>query len=151
ASTLPPLVLLGRDRNIDAFEVSSDSVLASTVVGSTLKIGDKTVVERTAQYRDENLLGDEPPIDPKDAGEYAVQPHTASTPYLVDAVTGKRSELAHVLRAHGRVRSGCYAGVLSPDSRVTVAGTTEALSGSYYVLAVTHTLTRSEYTQDFEV
>jgi len=150
-SVLPALVLLGRDRNIDAFEVSSDSILASTVVGSALKIDDKAVLERTAQYRDENLMGDDPAIDPKDAADFVIDPYTASTPYVVDAITGKRSDLAHVLRAHGRVRVGCYAGVLSPDMLVPVSGTSKKLAGSYFILAVTHTLTRSEYTQDFEV
>jgi hypothetical protein len=150
-SKLPPLILLGPERNIEAFEVSSDTIVASTIFAATLNVSDKTIVERNASYTDEDLLGDDPPIDPKKAGEQLLDPYAASTPYVVDAATGKRSDLAHVLRGHGRVRSGCYSGVLLPDLRVGIGGATEKQRGSYYIRSVTHTLTRSEYTQDFEV
>ena len=37
------------------------------------------------------------------------------------------------------------------DTLVPIDGTSDRLRGSYYIRAVTHTLTRSEYVQDFQV
>jgi phage protein D len=60
---------------------------------------------------------------------------------------GRRASRA--TEATGSVRGGRYAGVLRPYQAVRVAGVKDTESGTYVVKQVTHTLTRSEYTQRF--
>jgi hypothetical protein len=47
------------------------------------------------------------------------------------------------------VIEGCYSGVLVPYQLVTVRVGDSSLSGAYLVKKVTHTLSRSNYTQEF--
>jgi hypothetical protein len=60
-----------------------------------------------------------------------------------------QQKTSYTITATGSVRYGCYNGVLRAYDVVGVGGATATLSTSFIVREVTHTLSRSEYRQDF--
>lgn len=148
---LPPLILLGKARNMETFSVTNDAESPSRFQAFFLDVIDKTAVDDTSGPGDLELFGSEPPFD-FDEGDTAVQialPGTAST---VD--TGRRAEAeaeraSYAIEATGSVLPGCYPAVLRPYRTVCVQAINDRLSGEYMIRKVTHTLTRSRYSQAF--
>ena len=133
----PPLVLLGRDRNIETFDVKLNAQGQSNVVASTLSFSDKSTVTRSSQVRDLGI-----------AGQEQLAPGSGETVDLQHAVDSKAQRSA-AFEATGSVRGGCYAGILTPFHPVTVQLGTTRTGGTYTIEKVTHRLGRSDYTQDF--
>ena len=134
----PPLVLLGRDRNIESFDVQLNAQGQSNVVASTLSFSDKQTVTRRSQAPD---LGA--------AGEELLRPGTGESVDLQHRVDREARRRGRAIEATGSVRRGCYTGILSPLHPVTVQLGTTQTSGTYVIQKVTHRLGRSEYTQEF--
>ena len=149
---LPPLVLLGRQRNIEAFDVQLNSQRQSNVVASTLSFSDKKTVTRRSQVRSLELLGDEGALtSDADVGEEMLRPGTGESADLQHRVDREASRTSRVFEATGEVRGACYPGVLLPFREIEVQlGTTKA-SGIYAIERVTHRLGRSEYGQEFKL
>lgn len=150
---LPPMLLLGDDRNIAEFNVTNNPRNPCVVRTSTLAISDKSVRTSTASYRDSTLLGDRPAND-SDAGDEAtcLMPPTLGDLVDPDSATGGASSASgYSSEATGSVIPHCYTGVLSPYRVVLVRISDSKLSGKYLITKVTHTLTRSTYTQAFEM
>jgi hypothetical protein len=151
SSGLPPLVLLGKDRNMETLDITNDAESPSKFQASFLDVADKGVVVSTSGFDNLELLGPELPFDfdPEDVPTQIAPPGTAST---VD--TGRRAE-AEVERANyafeaiGSVLPGCYPAVLQPYHTVSVRAINDRLSGNYMIRRVTHTLTRSRHFQSF--
>jgi hypothetical protein len=147
---LPELVLLGRDRNIDTFNLQFNAQRPSTVRAASLSLEDKTVVERRSRYRNVELVGEAPPFESDDeVGSELLEPGAgdgADVQQRVDAETRRRSR---AFDATGKLRGTCYAGVLEPYRRVVVRMGGTRGSASYVVQRVKHSLDRSHYLQDF--
>jgi hypothetical protein len=151
AAGLPPLVLLGKDRNMETLDITNDAESPSKFQASFLDVADKGVVVSTSGFDNLELLGPELPfdLDPEDVPTQIAPPGTAST---VD--TSRRAE-AEVERANyafeatGSVLPGCYPAVLRPYRTVSVRAINDRLSGDYMIRRVTHTLTRSRHFQSF--
>ncbi len=149
---LPDMVLLGGERNIEAFNVTNHAHNPSTVQAATLSIAHDKVQTSSSSYRDATLMGDEPP----DAGD--ASPATSLLPPgqtdrvdLDHATKGAAAESGYSLEATGRTVLNCYGGVLSPYRCVLVKMSDSQYSGKYVIVKVTHTLTRSLYTQAFSM
>jgi len=147
---LPEMVLLGGDRNIEAFNVTNQAHTPSTVQAATVSIAHDTVQTSKSSYRDATLMGDEPP----DSGE--ANPATGFLPPgqtdrvdLDQATKGAAAESGYSLAATGRTAPLCYYSALSPYRCVLVKMSDSQYSGKYVIVKVTHTLTRSVYTQSF--
>lgn len=136
----PPLVLLGRDRNIETFDVRLNAHGQSNVVASTLSFSDKSTVTRSSQVRDLGI-----------AGQEQLPPGSGETVDLQHRVDSEAERSSRAFEATGSVRQGCYSGILTPFHPVTVQLGTTHTSGTYTIEKVTHRLGRSEYTQDFTV
>ena len=147
--SLPPLQLLGRDRNIDTFDVDWDADRAASVQSTHLRLNDRNLVQAESRFRDLHLTG--PGEGPEERSDTAILlaepgPRSQTDP---DRRVAARAEAAHLdLEARGTTRD-CYGGVLRPYETVNVHGAGWRFSGSYRIYAVTHTLTRSAYTQAF--
>src|SRR5215203_4931671 len=63
APDLPPLVLLGKDRNMETLDVTNDAESPSKFQAFFLDVADKGVVVSTAGFDTLELLGPEPPFD----------------------------------------------------------------------------------------
>jgi len=149
---LPEMVLLGADRNIEAFNVTNHAQAPGTVQAATVSIAHDTVRTSTSSYRDATLMGDRPP----DAGD--ANPSVALLPPgqtdridLDQATRGAAAESGYSLEATGRTATLCYKSVLSPYRCVLVKMSDSQYSGKYVIVRVTHTLTRSTYTQSFSL
>jgi hypothetical protein len=146
---LPPLVLLGKDRNLEMLNPTNDVERPSRFQAFFLDVADKSVVSSTSDLGDLDLMGPEPPFDSGDTALQIAPPGTAST---VD--TGRRAEAeaeraSYAFEASGSVLPGCYPAALLPYRAVSVLAINDRLSGDYLIRRVTHTLTRSLYSQSF--
>ena len=149
--SLPPLVLLGKGRNLDSFSLTNDQQRPADVTAWRLDLSDLSSSSSTASYADQLAGSDDPVLDDADVAQLMVPPGWA---YGVDAaeLAGRfAAQYGEAFDAEGVVRSRCYDGVLLPYKMVEVKGVNGRLSGHYVIRSVTHTLTRSEYTQSFSL
>ena len=149
---LPALVLLGEGRNLANFDLRNNARSPAQVQGATLSLKDKKIVSATSSYRDASLLGDEPAL-PAGSGETVrrLPPGQSGRQDLDGVAAGAAADSGYSAEATGSVLPLCYGGVLSPYRAVDVRLSDSALSAPYVIFKVTHSLTRSEYTQAFTV
>jgi len=147
---LPPLLLLGPERNMEMFNCTYDAQRPSRVRTSTLDITDKSIASATAGPEDLVALGDEPAL------ESGVNPAARMLPPgLGQSVDPNQATLAvadrdsYAFQAEGKVRSASYAGILQPYLLVAVTGVNAAWCGDYLITRVTHAINRSKYNQSF--
>ncbi|HVZ41836.1 MAG TPA: hypothetical protein VHI13_21320 [Candidatus Kapabacteria bacterium] len=147
---LPPMVLLGDNQNIKEFTVRNNQQRASDVQTSSLSIADRTITTATASFRDQQLVGDEPATGTSgNTAKRTLRPGTTDTVDPHEVVRGAAALSGYTLDASGSVVPGCYQGILSPYRLVEVQISDSRFSGNYVITKVTHTLTRSTYTQSF--
>ncbi|MFW6078553.1 MAG: hypothetical protein ACODAE_02965 [Gemmatimonadota bacterium] len=149
---LPPLVLLGRDRNMESFGARQDAQAPTRATAWSLDPETKEITSATAGPEDGDRLGPELPFEaPGTTGMRIVRPGPCGTlgPERRAAVEAQRS--AWALEAEGTVMTDCYGAVLTPYAIVTVKGAGPRQSGDWVVRRVTHTLGRSTYTQAFQL
>lgn len=148
---LPPLVLLGKDRNLETLDATNDAEGPSRFQAFFLDVATKKVVSNTSNLGGLELLGPEPPFDSSE-GNMAVQiapPGTASTVDTERRALAEAERASFAFEATGSVLPGCYRGVLRPYRAVSVLAINDRLSGDYLIRRVIHTLTRSRYSQSF--
>jgi hypothetical protein len=148
-SGLPALVLLGPGRNLDSFTCSADGLRPATVTSWSLDLRDLSVKKGKASYGEVKNKKETDVVDFKQLADLMVPPGYA---YGVDPAVKARSlasRYGQIFDASGVVSSRCYAGVLQPYKVVEVTGVNGVLSGNYLIRSVAHTLTRSQYSQQF--
>jgi hypothetical protein len=149
---LPEMLLLGADRNITTFNVNNRAQNACVTQASTLSISDKTIKTATASYRDATLLADQPPdADNKDEANCLLAPGQTDRVDLDAVVKGAANNSGFTLEASGSIVPFCYNAALSPYRWVLVRISDSKFSTKYLITQVTHTLTRSLYTQSFNM
>lgn len=146
---LPPLILLGPDRNLESFHVKDDAQRPTSVEAQELNIADKVVTRAAVKFRDLQLLGKEGALTKESAGAGRVLPPGCGD--VREAVRGAAEQASYSFSASGAVMGDCYTGVLSPYRLVTVKGVNRRLCGNYVIEKVTHTLTRAQYSQSFSL
>jgi len=149
-SNLPPLILLGPDRNVVYVTVSGDAESPATAQAFSLSVTDRTVTSAQSSFNDVELLGENQAFaSESDTGTQLAPPGPSSrvdTRRRAEALTEQAS---FMLEARGTVLSDCYDGVLRPYQVVNVRAINDTLSGNYLIHQVTHVLTRSAYSQSF--
>lgn len=149
---LPPLVLLGAERNMDSFNPMNDAQRPARVRASTLSITDKRITTRTSSFGDLDILGDEQGFENEsDTATQILPPHQGETVDLDRAVSGETLNSSYSYEATGSVLDHCYKAALQPYRLVTVKGANDRSSGNYVITKVTHTMTRSAYSQSFSM
>lgn len=149
---LPSLTLLGAERNIESFNPAHDGQRPSTARASTIRITDKTVITGTSRSTDIERLGDDDTFESEsDMGTHILPPRHGESVDLDQTVASEAADSSYALEATGSVSGNCYHGVLSPYRVVSVRGANRRLSGNYLISRVTHTLTRSSYSQSFSL
>lgn len=148
--SLPQLILLGPDRNFETFNARNNAQRPSRVRASTLNITDKSVTTSTSQFSDIDILGDETPFENEsDTATHILPPRQGESVDLDQAVSSEAVDSSYAFEVTGNVIGHCYTGVLQPYRVVTVMAGNTKLSGNYLIRRVTHTLTRSDYSQSF--
>ncbi len=146
---LPSLVLLGAERNIEDFSVRQDMQRPAVVQAATIRISDREIVTSSSSYHDLDLMGD-PSIDQGgDLSTIILPPFQGESVDLDQATRGRASRYGYSFEASGSVREFGYPGILQPYRVVAVEGGNSQYSGDYLITQVTHTITRSSYTQNF--
>ena len=146
---LPALVLLGEDRNIASFDVQEDAQRAGTVQAARLSLTDKGIVEHTSRFRDLDLLGPDFSFErEEDTARRLAPPGPGSQADPDRRVAAETEASSFDIEGEGETLP-CYGGVLRPYLVVTVKAGGTRSSGAYLIHAVTHRLTRSDYTQSF--
>ncbi|HEV7389312.1 MAG TPA: hypothetical protein VGN73_11935 [Gemmatimonadaceae bacterium] len=147
---LPDMTLLGPDRNIETFNVNNKAHNPSSVQAATLSIAHDKIQKSTASYRNATLMGDKTPdgSDPNPATRL-LPPGQTDRVDLEQATKGAAADSGFSLEATGSVVPFCYPAVLSPYRVVLVKISDSPYSAKYLISQVTHTLTRSIYTQSF--
>jgi hypothetical protein len=149
---LPEMTLLGADRNIETFNVNNKALSPCTVQAATLSISHDKVKTSTASYRDATLMGDQPPDASNPNQATCLLPPGQSDRVDIDQATkGAATESGFSLDATGSIVPFCYPAVLSPYRWVPVKISDSQYSTKYLIFQVTHTLTRSIYTQSFRM
>lgn len=147
---LPPLILMGSERNIGNFKVERDAASPAVFQAFALDISNKTVLRSRSRFRDLNILGPEPGFASEaDTATLLSLPFLGDTVDLDRRVAAEASRANYNLEATGQVMANCYPGVLQPYRVVSVRGVDDRLSGNYLITRATHTLNRSQFSQSF--
>lgn len=150
---LPPLVLLGPERNVESMEIKERRLRPARVSAATLRIGDRAVFQHTSSFHNRDLLGDKHAFREEEESATGQQ---LLSPDQGEAVDQRRVDVesdrsTYKFDASGEVSGMCYGNVLTPYQLVRVETVKDQLVGHYRISEVTHTITRSVYTQSFKL
>jgi hypothetical protein len=147
---LPEMVLSGANANITELNTRRASARPAGFTASTLSISDKEQITTDASFRDRTLLGDRDALaeGEEEAGEL-ISPSPCVPTDPDQAVRTRAESSSYVFESTGNIVEGCYRGILLPYRLVSVRLGETPKSGTYIIRRVTHTLTRSSYSQSF--
>lgn len=151
--SLPVLVMFGTGANLAEFNLRNNPRSASEVVAASMSLRDKSILTGKSSYRDAKPLGEETSTaeSRENLTVKRLPPGQSDTVDLNSAAAGEAASSALSIEADGSVLPFCYTGVLSPYRVVPVRLSDSRYSTNYVIFKVTHTLTRSQYTQSFTV
>jgi hypothetical protein len=147
---LPPLILLGAERNVAEFHPTNNAQNPAKVTASILNVFDKKITKSSSDLGKLDLLGEETTF--AEEGNTATQilsPGYSDAVDLDQAVTAEALRSSYSTEATGSVLNETYSAILTPYQVVSVCGANQRHSGDYLIRKVTHSLTRSFYSQSF--
>ena len=147
-ASLPPLVLLGSGRNLAEVTAREDPESSERTVAHTLRLADQQPVSYTTQAADEALLGEEsaapePPARTLPPGSNDGEDATARA-----RARARRRNFP--VAFSGRTIPGCYPALLQPYQKVALHAGGARNSTILLLTKVTHRITPSLYTAEFE-
>ncbi len=174
---VPTLILNGADRNVETFQARNDVSQATRFQFlpfdiSTLAVGKDTLttkwsgddknVDKKVDAHGKTIpaitrVGDTVQFlaakstvdDLNKLGTQILSPYISAFRDVIAVGSRAQQRASYTITASGAVRYGCYHGVLRAYDLVTVSGANAKLCTTYIVREVTHTMSRSEYRQDF--
>jgi hypothetical protein len=152
ARELPTLMLLGSQANLQTFNVQQDATRPARFTAASLRTSDREEVSSRERFDERAvLLGDRSALPEREApGLHILRPSACMAYGDLDRTVGAEAERSsYGFTATGEVLGGCYTGVLQPYRLVTVQAGGTPYSGTYVIAQVTHTLSRSIYSQSF--
>jgi hypothetical protein len=148
--TLPPLVLLGDERNIVDLDVRTNLEGPQRSVARKLGLGDLQIASAQTTLKDLSLLRPLPPLNDDDLAERHVAPADNARDDPAIPTTARTRAASYAYTLTGRTVAGRYPHVLVPYERVALHAGNHPLSGDWLLTKATHRLTPSLYTQEFE-
>ncbi len=147
---LPPLTLLGSERNLAEVNVTEESENPGRTRGRSLRIADQQIVSSERSVQDLDLMRPLPPItgDQSALRELPPEDNDREDPEARAQAHTRRDSYAYRMTA--KVVPGCYSAVLTPYQKVSVRAGKLPFSGDCLLTKVTHRITPSLYTQEFE-
>lgn len=150
AGDLPEILLLGAERNVNQFSAEYDALRPMSAAAASLSIADKSVLSADTDAPALDALGARPAHELAAPLTRTLLARTREEQADLDAATAAAVDLSSwAFSAHGEVDADGYAGVLAPHRVVQVAGAGGALSGSYLISHVTHSINAGRYAQQF--
>ncbi|MEO7336565.1 MAG: hypothetical protein ABIV63_08290 [Caldimonas sp.] len=150
AAVLPKLVMIGDARNLAEARITQDPRGPERTRARVLRVDDQSVTTFETGAQDLGLLRDVPALPADLTPRRLLHPADNPREDPKAAVSGQARRHGYVYRLKGRVVPGCYAGVLAPYRKVRVDAGATPYSGDYLLTRVTHRITPSIYTQEFD-
>lgn len=147
--TLPALVVLGPSRNLADVTATEDPEASAFTTLHTLRFSDQQISSYTTQQSDQTLLGPRPAA----AAPATRQASPTMTGVTEDpnAAAAARDRLRNYpVKYQGRLIPGAYSDILQPYQKVPFHGGAAAISSVLLLTKVTHRITPSMYTVEFE-
>ena len=145
---LPPLVLLGSARNLVSVNATEDPEVARRSTSHTLRLSDQQTGSYTTGVTDDVLLG--PRAAAAAPAERTLSP-TASDSEDPAARTAAEARLRNYpVRYTGTLIPGAYPKILQPFQKVMLNAGATTSSATILVTKVTHRITPSVYSVNFE-
>jgi phage protein D len=143
----------GEDTNVRTLEAQYDALRPTTVDARGLSIGDKSDQSASASSSDLDPLGADAALDLLDQQPKSLLSRTSAfdNAELQTRVQAAVNASSWAISMSGELDVTAYQAVLRARRTVLVKGAGTRYSGTYYVSRVTHSLTRTEYTQKFEL
>lgn len=149
-AALPPLRLIGDDRNLGDATITEDSEAPERSRGSVLRLADGSLASFEANAADLRIDGDRPAVPAEQTAKRLLAPADALADELTEAATARARESACAYRLSANVIAGCFGAVLTPGVKVRVECGSTPYSGNYLITKVVHRITPSLYSQSFE-
>jgi phage protein D len=146
-SDLPELLLMGADRNVNAFQAQFDALRPTAARASSLRISDQSVLTSESSLSSLSDQGDVAAHGMVTAGTTFLARTREETADLDAATDAAVNHSSWAYTASAEMVSDMYAGVLSPYQVISVAGAGGYLSGHYLISRVIHTLNNEQYKQ----
>lgn len=150
SANLSPLVLLGEDRNLIDAEFNDDSEGPERTRARSLRISDQQIVSAERSAQDQTLLGNLPQISDDQSALRELPPEENTREDPEAEVGSQARRAAYSLKMAARVVPECYDAILAPYRNVTVRAGDTPYSGDWLIHKVSHRITPSVYTQEFE-
>jgi phage protein D len=148
-SGLPELLIAGKERNVDRFDIQLDALRPVSARAQSIDIAAVQSLSSEAHASTLTALGDKPVHEVVTPGHVLLARTREDSSDLDDATNAAVDHSSWAFTASGEVVVGSYAGVLTPHRVVKVAGPGGYLGGAYLISQVTHVLTDGGYRQQF--
>ena len=150
AADLPPLVLIGSNRNLSSAVVMQDPDGGERTRAQMLRVDDQGVTTFESSAADLGLMRDLPALPADLTPRRLLSPTDNSREDPTAAATSQARRAGYVYTLTSHVIPGCYGAVLAPYEKVRVDAGATPYSGDYLITRVVHRITPSLYTQELE-
>lgn len=149
-AALPPLVLIGAQRNLANASVMQDPDGGERTQAQVLRVDDQGVTQFETSAADLGLMRNLPALPADLTPRRLLNPSDNSREDPSAAATAQARRRGYVYKLSSEVVSGCYPAVLTPYQKVRVDAGATPYSGDYLLTKVVHRITPSAYSQSFE-
>lgn len=150
AGILPALTLLGSERNLADVNVTENAEGPARTQARSLRISDQQIVSAETSVQDLTLMRPLPPLAADLVARRRLAPEDNDREDPQGRTEGQTRRDSYAYTLNAKVVPGCYAGVLTPYQKVSLHAGDLRFSGDCLLTKVTHRLTPSLYTQEFE-
>ncbi len=148
---LPPLVLLGSDRNLLDLTLTEHSESPELSRARALTLADQQIQSAEIGSQDLTLLRPLPAITDDQVALRLLPPEDNDREDPATRARAQSQRSSYAYQVSGRVIPGCYPLALAPYQKVSLrASNLPRVSGDYLLTKVTHRLSPSLYSQDFQ-
>jgi hypothetical protein len=149
AGTLPPLRLIGDDRNLADATIQEDSESPEITSGRTLRLADGQLAAFDTSATDLGISAGRPGVPAGKEAKRLLPPDRALRESPEAAASGAAREAGYAFKLESTVIPGCYPAALTPYSRVRIECGRTPYSADWLITKVVHRITPSLYSQRF--
>lgn len=149
AGSLPPLRLIGDDRNLADATIAEDSESPERTSGRTLRLADGALASFETSATDLGISGGRPAVPAGKEAARLLPPDRSLRESPEAAASRAAREAGYAFKLESTVIPGCYAAALTPYNRVRIECGSTPYSGDWLITKVVHRITASLYSQRF--
>lgn len=150
AAELPPLRLIGDDRNLSNASITQDPDGAERTEAQVLRVDDQGVTVFETDAAELGLMRDLPAVAADLSPTRLLNPADNTREDPAAAASAQARQRSYIYQLTSELVPGCYGAVLSPYRKVRVDAGATPYSGDYLITKVVHRITPSLYLQLLE-